>query len=144
DISHVRAAFIGDRFMSPSPLIAPPLPAFTLAGGPLVGAASAQSTPPPAAAPGDTSGPPPASPGGQLNSGPPIAGTPPAGAPDARRQAMREQIKAARDACRDEAKAQGLTGPDRKQHVQSCFAAKMPQVAKRIECLQGGMREGLG
>ena len=104
--------------MRRSTLIALTLTAFTLAGGPLVGAASAQSTPPPAAAPGDTSGPPPASP-------------------------MREQIKAARDACRDEAKAQGLTGPDRKQHVQSCFAAKMPQVAKRIECRQEGIAKGL-
>jgi len=129
--------------MRRSTLIALTLTAFTFAGGPLVGAASAQSTPPPAVAPGDTSGLPPATPGGQLNSGPPSAGTPPAGAPDARRQAMREQIKAARDACRDEAKGQGLTGPDRKQHVQSCFAAKMPQVAKRIECRQEAIAKGL-
>jgi len=56
---------------------------------------------------------------------------------------MRDQIKAAREACRDEAKAQGLTGPDSKQHVQSCFAAKMPQVAKRIECRQEAVSKGL-
>jgi hypothetical protein len=56
---------------------------------------------------------------------------------------MRDQIKAAREACRDEAKAQGLTGLDSKQHVQSCFAAKMPQVAKRIECRQEGVAKGL-
>jgi hypothetical protein len=142
-VGHIRATSSEITFMRRSTLIALTLTAFTLAGGPLVSAASAQSAPPPAAAPGDTSGPPPAAPGSQLNSGAPSAGTPPAGAPDARRQAIREQIKAARDACRDEAKAQGLTGPDGKQHVQSCFAAKMPQVAKRIECRQEGIAKGL-
>jgi hypothetical protein len=128
--------------MRPSTLIALALTTATLAGGPLVSAASAQFAPPPAAAPGDTSGPPPAPPGGQINRGAPDASQPP-GAPDAARQARREQIKVARDACRDEAKAQGLTGPDRKQHVQSCFAAKMPQVAKRIECRQEAVSKGL-
>jgi hypothetical protein len=56
---------------------------------------------------------------------------------------MREQIRAARGACRDEATAQGLTGPDRKQHAQTCFAARMPQVAKRIECRREGMAKGM-
>jgi hypothetical protein len=67
----------------------------------------------------------------------------PPGANDARRQARREQIRATRQACREEAQAQGLTGPDRKAHVRSCFAAKMPQVAKRIECRREGMAKGM-
>jgi len=122
-----------------------------LAGGPLVAAATAQTAgAPPAAATGDRLGPPPGSgspggpggPGGQFGRGGPNAGMP-LGPNDARRQARREQIRATRQACRDEAKAQGLTGPDRKAHVRSCFAAKMPQVAKRIECRREGVAKGM-
>jgi hypothetical protein len=112
-----------------------------LASGPFVAAASAQSAgPPPAASPGDRLGPPPG-PGGQFGRGGPEGAMP--AAPDARRQASREQIRATRAACRDEAIAQGLTGPDRKQHVKTCFAAKMPQVAKRMECRREGMAKGM-
>jgi hypothetical protein len=56
---------------------------------------------------------------------------------------MRDQARAARDACRDEAKAQGLKGPDRRQHVKDCFAAKMPQVAKRMDCRKEGLAKGV-
>jgi hypothetical protein len=116
----------------------------TFAGGPLVTAAIAQSAGPPAASPGDRLGPPPGpgGPGGQFGRGGPDATMSP-GAPDARRQARREQIRATRAACREEAIAQGLTGPDRRQHVKSCFAAKMPRVAKRMECRREGMAKGM-
>jgi hypothetical protein len=113
--------------------------AFALAAavvcGPLVGAASAQSSPPPATAPGDTSAAP----------APPPAGAAPGApsTPDAGRQAIRDQIKATRSACRDEADAQGLKGTDLKQHVRDCFAAKMPQVAKRIECRREAQAKGV-
>jgi len=122
-----------------------------LAGGPLVVADTAQSAgAPPAAAPGDRFAPPPGpggpgglgGPGGQFGRSGPDAAMPP-GANDPRRQARREQIRATRQACRDEAHAQGLTGPDRKAHVHSCFAAKMPQVAKRMECRREGVAKGM-
>jgi len=114
--------------------------AFALAAavvcGPLVGAASAQSAPPPATAPGDTSAAPAPPAGGAVTPGAPSA-------PDAGRQAMRDQIKAVRSACRDEANAQGLKGADLKQHVHDCFAAKMPQMAKRIECRREAQAKGV-
>jgi hypothetical protein len=56
---------------------------------------------------------------------------------------MREQIRAARSACSDEANAQGLKGADLKQHVRDCFAAKMPQVAKRIDCRREAQAKGV-
>ena len=59
------------------------------------------------------------------------------------RQALRDQAQAAREACRDEAKAQGLKGADHQQHIQDCFAAKMPQVAKQIECRKEGVAKGI-
>ena len=64
-------------------------------------------------------------------------------APGAARQPIQEQIRATRQACRDEGKVQGLAGPALRQHVQSCFAAKMPQAAKRIQCRREGMEKGL-
>jgi hypothetical protein len=80
-------------------------------------------------------------PGGPTGTPAPNAAAP--GAPNAGRQALRDQARAAREACRDEAKAQGLKGPDRRQHIQDCFAAKMPQVAKRLECRKEGQAKGM-
>ena len=106
------------------------------AAGPLAGAAAAQTTfPPPAVSPGNGAPPPSVAPGGPAGTP-----TPNAAAPATPGQALRDQAKAAREACRDEAKAQGLKGPDRRQHIQDCFAAKMPQVAKRMECRKEGRR----
>ena len=128
-------------------LIALVLASTVLAGGATINAATAQSAgSPPAVSPNIPPGPPPGpggpGAGGEFGRGGPDASMPP-GAPDARRQALREQIRATRAACRDEARAQGLTGPDRKQHVKSCFAAKMPQVAKRMECRRDGIAKGM-
>jgi hypothetical protein len=101
---------------------------------PISSVATAQTTAPPAASPAPGGAPPVATPGGQ--SGTNVA-------PDARQKAVRERVQDARAACRDEAKAQGLTGPALTQHVQSCFAAKMPQDAKRMECRRQGMAKGM-
>jgi hypothetical protein len=112
------------------------------AAGPLLGVANAQTTSaPPAVSPGDNAPPPSVAPGGSVGTPAPNATAP--GAPNTGRQALRDQARAAREACRDEAKAQGLKGPDRRQHIQDCFAAKMPQVAKRIECRKEGVAKGM-
>jgi hypothetical protein len=112
------------------------------AAGPLIGAANAQTTSaPPAVSPGNAGSPPSVAPGGSAGALAPNATA--LGTPNAGRQALREQARAAREACRDEAKAQGLKGPDRRQHIQDCFAAKMPQVAKRIECRKEGQAKGM-
>jgi hypothetical protein len=129
--------------MRKNTLIALILAGIALAGGATTTAATAQSAgPPPAVSPNVPPGPGGPGAGGQFGRGGPDAAVPP-GARDARRQALREQIRATRAACRDEARAQGLTGPDRKQHVRSCFAAKMPQVAKRMECRRDGIAKGM-
>src|SRR6516162_4691955 len=108
--------------------------------GPLAGVATAQTTStPPAVAPNDNGAPPSVAPG----AGTPAPNATAPGAPNPGRQAIRDQARAAREACRDEAKAQGLKGPDRRQHIQDCFAAKMPQVAKRIECRKEGQAKGM-
>jgi len=114
------------------------------ATGPFLGLANAQTTSaPPAVSPGDNGAAPPpsAAPGGPAGTVTPNATAP--GTPNAGRQAVREQARAARAACRDEANAQGLKGGDRRQHIQDCFAAKMPQLAKRIECRKEGIAKGM-
>jgi len=131
--------------MRQSTLIAVLLASVTLAGGAAFEAALAQGGPPPGPGPGISSGPPPGGPGAG-GPGAQFAPGPRDGAgqiPDARRQALREQIKATLQACREEAAAQGLDGPARKEQVRSCFKAKMPQVAKRMECRRDGIARGM-
>jgi hypothetical protein len=99
-----------------------------------VAIAQTTAAPPSAASPPPGGSPPVATPG---------AGSDTNAAAGARRQAIEEQIRATRQACRNEAKAQGLTGPAVTQHAQSCFAAKMPQAAKRIQCRREGAAKGL-
>jgi hypothetical protein len=113
------------------------------ATGPFLGLANAQTTSsPPAVSPGNNGAPPPsAAPGGPAGAVTPNATAP--GTPNAGRQAVRDQARAARAACRDEANAQGLKGGDRRQHIRDCFAAKMPQVAKRMERRKEGMAKGV-
>ncbi len=111
--------------------------------GPLAGVAVAQTTSTPPATSPTSNGAPPlsAAPGGSGSAAAPNATAP--GTPNAGRQAVREQARAARAAWRDEANAQGLKGADRRQRVHDCFAAKMPQVAKRMECRKEGMAKGM-
>jgi hypothetical protein len=73
-------------------------------------------------------------------------GAPPAnvGAPrSGQPSSLRERITATRQQCQQEAIAQGLTGPAARQQIDSCFAAKMPDVAQRIACGREALSKGI-
>jgi len=79
---------------------------------------------------------------------PPAAGAPAAGAPAAASPATgspnaKPTGKQARAQCQAQAKAQGLTGPARKQAVQDCFASARPDLAQAQKCRQQAKANGL-
>ena len=79
---------------------------------------------------------------------PPAAGAPAAGAPAAASPATgspnaKPTGKQARAQCQAQAKAQGLTGPQRKQAVQDCFASARPDLAQAQKCRQQAKANGV-
>lgn len=55
----------------------------------------------------------------------------------------KDEIKAARMACVDDAKGKSLKGPARHDAVKACMAQKYPQVAKMQDCRKQGKDKGL-
>jgi hypothetical protein len=58
------------------------------------------------------------------------------------RRPPREEVSAAREACRQQANGQGLSGNDRAKFLRGCFAAKMPAVVRRTACRKEGKAKG--
>jgi hypothetical protein len=84
--------------------------------------------------------------GGSIAPQPPSAISPAPvnpGAAGSDAQPLRERVKAARQDCLQQARGQGLRGPALQQQVESCFAAKMPDVAKRMACRREAMSNGI-
>ena len=69
---------------------------------------------------------------------PPAAASPAAGSPSAKLTG--KQVRAQ---CRAQAKAQGLTGPARKEAVQDCFASARPDLVLAQKCRQEAKAKGL-
>jgi hypothetical protein len=67
----------------------------------------------------------------------------PAAPPGTPAQDPRERVRAARQECLQQAKDQGLRGAAARQQVESCFAAKMPEAAKRMECRREALSKGV-
>jgi hypothetical protein len=93
------------------------------------------TTPPVAAAPPAASEPP----FGNVGTPPGNVGARPGGQPSS----LRERIQATRQQCQQEAIAQGARGPAASQQIESCFATKMPDIAKRIDCRREGLSKGI-
>lgn len=55
----------------------------------------------------------------------------------------KDEIKTARQACRQDATGQGLKGQARKDAVKSCLQQKYPALAKRKACHDEGTAKGL-
>jgi hypothetical protein len=55
----------------------------------------------------------------------------------------KDEIKTARQACRQDATGQGLKGQARKDAVKSCLQQKYPVLAKRKTCHDEGTGKGL-
>ena len=58
-------------------------------------------------------------------------------------QPLSERVKAARQDCAQQARGQGLRGPALQQQIESCFTAKMPDVAKRMACRREAISNGI-
>ena len=58
------------------------------------------------------------------------------------RRPAREEVSAAREACRQQANSQNLSGNDRAKFLRGCFAAKMPAVVRRAACRKEGKAKG--
>jgi hypothetical protein len=58
-------------------------------------------------------------------------------------RSSRGQVRAAREACRQEANGRGLSGAERIRHLRNCLAAKAPTFAKRTACRKQGKTKGL-
>jgi len=74
---------------------------------------------------------------------PPAAGAPAAASPATGSPNAKPTGKQARAQCQAQAKAQGLTGPARKQAVQDCFASARPDLAQAQKCRQQAKANGL-
>jgi hypothetical protein len=51
-------------------------------------------------------------------------------------------VRAAREACRQQANSQDLSGSERAKFLRTCFATKMPSVAKRAACRKEAKAKG--
>jgi hypothetical protein len=58
------------------------------------------------------------------------------------RRPSREEVSAAREACRQQANSQNLSGNERAKFLRGCFAAKMPAVVRRAACRKEGKAKG--
>ena len=58
------------------------------------------------------------------------------------RRPSRDEISAAREACRQQANGQNLSGNERAKFLRGCFAAKMPAVVRRAACRKEGKAKG--
>jgi hypothetical protein len=73
---------------------------------------------------------------------PALAQTPAPGAtPQSRmtpeqREQRRAEIRAVRDGCRDETRAGGLRGPERREAMKRCILARKPELAKPMACAE--------
>jgi hypothetical protein len=74
---------------------------------------------------------------------PPATAAPSAPAPAIMRRPTRDEVRAARAACRQEANAQDLKSTERAKFLLTCFAAKMPAVVKRTACRKEAKAKGL-
>ena len=75
-----------------------------------------------------------ASPRSRVPRPPASSATPPASSFAFGRRPSRDEVSAAREACRQQANAQELSGSERAKFLRSCFAAKMPAVVRRAAC----------
>jgi hypothetical protein len=107
---------------------------------------------PPAAsdAPAAQPAPPPSPPSSTLPASPPSpvprppasSATPPASSFAFGRRPSRDEVSAAREACRQQANTQELSGSERAKFLRSCFAAKMPAVVRRAACRKEAKARG--
>jgi hypothetical protein len=102
-----------------------------------------QATPSPAPAAPSTPGPGTSSVPPEAPSPAPVPPTSSGNAGSAPGQGLRERVQAARQDCLQQGKDQGLRGPALRQQVESCFATKMPDVAKRIACRREATANGI-
>jgi len=58
------------------------------------------------------------------------------------RRPSREEVSAAREACRQQANTQNLSGSERAKFLHNCFATKMPAVVKRAACRKEATAKG--
>jgi hypothetical protein len=58
------------------------------------------------------------------------------------RRPSREEVSAAREACRQQANSQNLSGNERAKFLRGCFAAKMPSVVRRAACRKEAKARG--
>jgi hypothetical protein len=58
------------------------------------------------------------------------------------RRPSREEVSAAREACRQQANSQNLSGNERAKFLRGCFAAKMPSVVRRAACRKEAKAKG--
>ena len=97
--------------------------------------------------PGGAAGPPPsstlpASPPSPVPRPPASSATPPASSFAFGRRPSRDEVSAAREACRQQANTQELSGSERAKFLRSCFAAKMPAVVRRAACRKEAKARG--
>jgi hypothetical protein len=84
----------------------------------------------------------PASPPSPVPRPPASSATPPASSFAFGRRPSRDEVSAAREACRQQANAQELSGSERAKFLRSCFAAKMPAVVRRAACRKEAKARG--
>jgi hypothetical protein len=72
----------------------------------------------------------------------PAVVSPSASAPAVARRPSRDEVSAAREACRQQANARDLIGSERAKFLRGCFGAKMPAVVKRNTCRKEGKAKG--
>jgi hypothetical protein len=135
-------------------MVAVTLAALAFANQPMFHPAAAQpATEPPSAPPAASDAPasaPGAAPSSTLPASPPSpvprppasSATPPVASSGFGRRPSREEVSAAREACRQQANTQELSGSERAKFLRSCFAAKMPAVVRRAACRKEGKAKG--
>ena len=58
------------------------------------------------------------------------------------RRPTRDEVRTAREACRQQANGQNLKSSERAKFLRTCFAAKMPAVVKRTACRKEAKAKG--
>jgi hypothetical protein len=113
-------------------------------------APAAQPAPPPSPPSSTLPASPPSPPSSTLPASPPSpvprppasSATPPASSFAFGRRPSRDEVSAAREACRQQANTQELSGSERAKFLRSCFAAKMPAVVRRAACRKEAKARG--
>lgn len=59
------------------------------------------------------------------------------------REQFRAEMRQVRDGCRDEVRARGVKGPERREAMKSCVLAKKPELAKPMACAEEARAKGL-